>query len=92
MARAAGEALRQSREIDVVPVDAADRESAWTLFLQARIPKLSVADATSAAQMRRLGLREIFTFDGDFRNLGLQVLPGLRPLLNPRRKREASRR
>ena len=85
VARVAGEELWRSFEVDVVTVDDGDRRKAWELFLLYRIPKLSFVDCTSAALMRRLGLREIFTFDEDFRSLGFDVHPAPRPLLKPNR-------
>lgn len=71
----AGEALRSSRLLTVVPVDEPARESAWRHFRKSNDPHLSLTDCTSFALMERLGLKEVFTFDAHFRRAGFDVLP-----------------
>ena len=71
----AGEALRTSRLVTVVPVDDAAREAAWRLFRKLNEPHLSLTDCTSFAVMERFGIKEAFTFDAHFRRAGFDVLP-----------------
>ena len=73
-----GEALRESRVLTLVAVDDAAWEEAWALFKKHGNLKLSFTDCTSAALMARLGIESIFTFDSDFRGLGLKSLPDTR--------------
>jgi len=71
----AGEALRQSRILEVVQVSDGDREAAWSLFKEYKNLELSFTDCTSAAIMSRLELEEVFTFDSDFREFGYTSIP-----------------
>jgi len=71
----AGESLRQSNLLELVPVSDLDREAAWALFKEYHNVKLSFTDCTSAAVMNRLGLEEVFTFDSDFREFGYKSIP-----------------
>jgi hypothetical protein len=75
VAARAGEALRTSRALRLIPVDERACDEAWRLFKEHRLPDLSFTDCTSAAIMRRLGIEEVFAFDSDFRSLGFKVLP-----------------
>lgn len=71
----AGEALRDSRLLTVVPIDEAARDSAWRRFKKLNDPHLSLTDCTSFAIMDRFGIKEAFTFDAHFRGAGFDVLP-----------------
>jgi predicted nucleic acid-binding protein len=71
----AGESLRQSKVLELVPVSDADREAAWSLFKEYNNLELSFTDCTSAAVMSRLELGEVFTFDSDFREFGYKTIP-----------------
>jgi predicted nucleic acid-binding protein len=71
----AGEALRTSRLLTLVPVDESAREAAWKLFHRLNDPRLTLTDCTSFAVMERFGLAEAFTFDAHFRRAGYDVLP-----------------
>lgn len=71
----AGEALRSSRLLTLVPVDEAARDAAWRLFRKLNEPRLSLTDCTSFAVMHRFGIKEAFTFDAHFRRAGFDVLP-----------------
>lgn len=75
----AGEAMRTSRLLSLVPVDESAREAAWALFRKLNDPRLSLTDCTSFAVMERFGLKEAFTFDARFRRAGYDVLPRLNP-------------
>jgi uncharacterized protein len=71
----AGEALRSSRLLTLVPVDEPAREAAWMLFRKLKDARLSLTDCTSFAVMERFGLTEAFTFDAHFRRAGFDILP-----------------
>ena len=72
---AAGRSILGSAVVRMVPVEAADRQAAWELFCQRPKVPLSLTDCTTAVLMDRLGLRRIFTFDGDFDALEFDVGP-----------------
>lgn len=72
---AAGRSILASSGVRLVPVEPADREAAWRLFCDRPKVPLSLTDCTNVAIMDRLGLRRIFTFDGDFQALELEVVP-----------------
>lgn len=78
-----GEGLRNGEAVRLIPVDDEIRDSAWEIFKSHALPGLSFTDCTSSAVMRSRGIREVFTFDADFRRLGHQTLPPPRPLLKP---------
>lgn len=71
----AGEGIRSSEVIDLVDVDLRLRKEAWRLFKKYGDQKLSFTDCTSFAVMRKYGIREAFTFDGDFAKVGFGTLP-----------------
>ena len=71
----AGEALRTSAMLTLVPIDEALREAAWKHFRTRNDPHLSLTDCTSFAVMERFGIRQAFTFDDDFRRAGFDVIP-----------------
>lgn len=48
------------------PVTAADLEAAWAIGRDFPDQDFSIADRTSFAVMRRLGIRRVATFDDDF--------------------------
>jgi predicted nucleic acid-binding protein len=73
---AGGEALRQSRVLELVSVDDRARDEAWGLFKVHKDVKLSFTDCTSAAIMKRFELEDVFTFDSDFREFGFRMIPG----------------
>ncbi len=50
----------------VEPVTAADLEAAWATGRDFSDQDFSIADRTSFAVMRRLGIRRVATFDDDF--------------------------
>lgn len=53
-------------------------ERARHLFFQYRDKDLSFTDCTSIALMRELKLTTVITTDGHFRQVGFEVLPGVR--------------
>lgn len=56
-------------------VTLADEEEAWKLFRELPGRGISFTDCTSFAVMKRLGLKEAFTFDRDFEKAGFRLLP-----------------
>jgi len=70
----AGQALRASSHWRWVNVTEADFEEAWSIFERSK--ELSFNDCTIVAQMRRLGIENLFTFDQAFRKAGVKVVPG----------------
>ncbi|MEK7521590.1 MAG: PIN domain-containing protein [Patescibacteria group bacterium] len=62
-------------ELDKVRVLAIDERVAWKYFSDLPGRGVSFTDSTSFAVMKRLGLKEAFTFDRDFRKAGFKVLP-----------------
>lgn len=71
-----GEFLSQNTDI-VRPVRVllSDERAAWEFFTKLPGRKVSFTDCTSFALMNRLGLKEAFTFDRDFKKAGIKVLP-----------------
>jgi len=57
-------------------ITAEDHDGAVQSLLAADRRDLSLVDCSSFLLMRRLGLREAFTFDDDFRAQGFEAIPG----------------
>jgi predicted nucleic acid-binding protein len=70
----AGQALRASGRWRWESVTEADFEEAWGIFQRSK-EGLSFNDCTVLAQMKRLGIDSIFTFDQAFRKAGVKVVP-----------------
>lgn len=68
-----GTAFLDSRILVREEIDAATRRQAWELFKQYRDKPLSFVDCTSFALLRRRGMRHVFSYDDDFRQLGFSV-------------------
>lgn len=64
-----GEGLQKER------VNFDDEQEAWELFQKLNGRGLSMVDCTSIILMKRLKIKDIFTFDQDFKKLGLKVFP-----------------
>jgi predicted nucleic acid-binding protein len=79
-----GEELRGDPAIQIVFVGEDIQERAWALFRRHRWPRLSLTDCATSAIMTSFRIREVFTFDEDFRKLGHATLPAPKPLLRPR--------
>jgi predicted nucleic acid-binding protein len=65
--------------VNVVWVDEILHAQAMSGLLAARRRDLSLADCSSFACMRRLGLRQAFAFDGHFAEQGFSLLPAPKP-------------
>ncbi len=70
-----GRDLRASRHARIVSVTDDLREAAWKRFVRTPEPPVSHTDCTSMAVMDDLHLRQVFTFDSDFRRAGYEVIP-----------------
>jgi hypothetical protein len=57
-------------------VGVAEWEEAWRLFQQYDDKSFSFTDCTSFILMRRLKLRDAFTFDHHFAQMGFRLWPG----------------
>lgn len=71
-----GRAILESAFVEYVRLEAADERRAWEMCLKLRDKEFSFTDLTSFVVMERLKLREVFTFDEDFRRYGkFTVIP-----------------
>lgn len=70
--------ITHSKIIEVVDADPYLHQDAWHLFTLFDENPVSYTDCVSFAVMRREGLVEAFTFDGDFARAGLLMRPGKR--------------
>lgn len=52
-----------------------DETEAWEYFQKKDGRSLSMIDCTTVILMKRLKIRDIFTFDNNFKNLGFNTLP-----------------
>jgi len=66
--------VRSSSGIHLLYVDAAVQSDAWDLYARYGGGGASAVDCTSFALMRRLGIRQAFTFDQHFRTAGFGVI------------------
>lgn len=70
------EFLAQNAEtVKVNRVTLEDEKAAFGLFKELDFSELSFTDCVSFAQMKRLRLKEVFTFDKHFAKAGFKVLP-----------------
>jgi predicted nucleic acid-binding protein len=70
-----GRSLRSTDVVDLIRIDEEIEEEAWQILESHNDKKWSYVDATSFALMRREGASEAFTFDQNFAQRGLQMLP-----------------
>jgi predicted nucleic acid-binding protein len=75
LALALGEAIWQRRGAELLGVDDATRDAAWSIFRKHADQDLSFTDCTSAALMRARGIEVALTLDRHFSVLGFSVLP-----------------
>lgn len=69
-----GERIRATRTIQVLHITEAIEEDAWSLFKQYSDKEFSFTDCTSFVVMQHLNLREVFTNDHHFEQMGFFVL------------------
>ena len=75
MAVAMGNYLFSSDDITIERVTSDDEREAWALFQKIDGRGVSMVDCTSVIVMKRLKIKEIFSFDQDFKKFGLTVVP-----------------
>ncbi|MBK7250086.1 MAG: PIN domain-containing protein [Gammaproteobacteria bacterium] len=74
-ARAVGETLRGSRQVDLVCLEPDDEAEAWRLFCRPAEKLCSFTDCSSFALMRRLRLETAVALDEGFAHEGFTCLP-----------------
>lgn len=68
--------LAQNAEIvKLKRISLEDEKEAFNCFRNYDFPRLSFTDCTSFAMMKRLSLKEVFTFDKHFAKAGFNVVP-----------------
>jgi predicted nucleic acid-binding protein len=67
--------IETSRSTTVVPMTEADEQRARTILEQYQDHLFSLTDALSFAVMERLNIAYAFTFDGDFAEFGVSIIP-----------------
>lgn len=72
--RKVGEALLESRVVEIVGLDGEQLAAAWREFVRNPDPKLSLCDAASVIVMRDRGVTRAFTFDRHFADAGFELL------------------
>lgn len=70
-----GERLRSSEFCSVVKVEPEDIEAAWEVFCRYSDKERSFTDCTSYVVMKRLGVEEALTTDGNFAQMGFLRRP-----------------
>lgn len=70
-----GRRMRAENAIELIRVGEEIEEEAWQILESHGDKKWTYVDATSFALMRREGTSEAFTFDQNFAQRGLQMLP-----------------
>ena len=71
----AGNAIRNARALQMVPVERPVFEAAWSLFVDRPDKLWSFTDCTSFVLMDNLAIRTALTFDKNFREAGFATLP-----------------
>jgi predicted nucleic acid-binding protein len=71
-----GRKLKESTFVRIAVVTPVDEERAWEIFTKYRDQDFSFADCTSFAVMQRMKFKAAFTFDGHFRVMKFDLLPG----------------
>lgn len=74
-AAVAGKAIRESRTLQLIRVEAPAFEDAWALFLDRPDKLWSFTDCTSFVLMENLAIRTALTFDSNFREARFATLP-----------------
>ena len=72
---ALGETILESVAGELIEVDRSLREEAWRLFRKFDDQQLSFTDCTSIAAMTRYHISDVFSFDDDFRRVGVSTIP-----------------
>lgn len=67
--------LESPEQLKLLRITVKDEQKAWEYFENLPDRYLSFTDCTSFALMKRLGLKEVFTFDKHFVKVGFKVYP-----------------
>ena len=78
-ALAFGDAVQQSRQVQLVRVDAGIWAEAWRMFQRYDDKTWAFTDCTSFVVMRQMELMQTFAFDDHFEQAGFQLWPGKNP-------------
>ncbi|HEY9204984.1 MAG TPA: type II toxin-antitoxin system VapC family toxin [Candidatus Methanoperedens sp.] len=70
-----GKDILASKVVEKVDVGKEIFDLAWELFETYEDKKLSFTDCTSFALMKKRGIEKVFSFDGDFENIGFILMP-----------------
>ncbi|NSW90935.1 MAG: PIN domain-containing protein [Firmicutes bacterium] len=70
-----GRIILASKVIKIVPVTAERWENSWNLFVKYSDKNFLFTDCTSFIIMKELGLKEAFTFDRHFQQMGFSCVP-----------------
>ena len=70
-----GEAVQESRNVDLVHVSAAIWDQAWQMFRRYDDKMWAFTDCTSFTVMQQRGLYRAFSFDRHFEQAGFQLWP-----------------
>jgi len=70
-----GKDILASRVVEKADVGKEIFDLAWELFETYEDKKLSFTDCTSFALMKKKGIERVFSFDGDFENIGFILMP-----------------
>ena len=73
----AGNSLLFSHDIQIERVTLTNEQKAWALFQELQGRGISMIDCTSFILMKRLKIKDAFTFDSDFKKQGFTVYPGI---------------
>ncbi len=68
--------IRDSESFNVLPVDPATFEAAARQFLEYDDQQISFVDHASGVLADEYDVAHVFAFDGDFRTLGFDLVPG----------------
>ena len=68
-----GDALMDSRIVTIFAITDNEKLAAWALFKKYSDKELSFTDCSSFALMKKLGVRQAFSFDDHFRQTGFQL-------------------
>ncbi len=70
-----GKHLLEGSGIQIERITEDDEQRSWQLFQTRTERGLSLIDCTSAVLCKRRAIKNIFTFDTDFKNLGFILIP-----------------
>ena len=69
-----GERIRQAQTVNIIHISADIEEKAWKIFKKYSDKEFSFTDCSSFAVMQGLNLKEAFTNDHHFEQMGFKIL------------------